>query len=178
MTREGLMGYIVGGVGGLVIAVGLITAECRTPDSVVDHEQRVVIHQADSTHRAAVVQLQQVRHHTDRTLADPRPAISKTEAHAIVHQERAAADTVFRADSAAIKARDTRIKTLERRTGGHLFLYGQAGLDLPPGLKVGDTQLQAEVGLSLKLSNTLSVQAAATTGGGVRIYGRKSLRLF
>lgn len=142
-----------------------------------DVEQKAAIALADTQKVEAVKSLRKVRNATNKTLADPRPVLTKPEVKVIVDAERAACDTVLKAGEKQVEARDIRIRTLEKRNGGTLFVYGEAGVRA----RIGPDPValfDAEGGIALRLSPTTYLQAGATTRQEVRLSVRKQFKLF
>jgi hypothetical protein len=171
-------------VAGALLAIALWARGWHRPDDVVDKEQRQHVARADSSHRARVTVLKKVRRTTDAVLADPtsqppngKPTITKDSAKTLVHHEREACDTVLAADSAQVKERDTRIKTLEHRLGGTLFIYAEGGLAMPVDSLLG-SRLEGEAGLAIRLKRDLFLQAGMTMRREARLTVRRQWRLF
>jgi hypothetical protein len=95
----------------------------------------------------------------------------------VLQQEQAACDAVIAACAARVASRDLRIRTLEKREGGRLFLYGEAGamVRLLPPLTF---RAEGEAGLAFRLDRSTFLNAAVTTDQEAKVYVEKRVRLF
>lgn len=147
-------------------------------EALEDKQQRQAIETADSTQEEKQQVLDEVRVETDSILADTTtPDIPKTQAKKQIEKERNACDQVISACERAKRERDQRIETLERRTGGKLFIVGELGVESPLEnlLKPG---FEAELGLGWKVDPNTFVEATVTTDKELRVKARRQFRLF
>jgi hypothetical protein len=163
----------------LAVVILLRTGSCRErTETKQDIEQKAAITQADTAKVETIKTLRKVRHATDATLADTTsPVLPKPVVKVIVDAERAACDTVRAADSARVATRDVRIKTLESRDRGWLFLYGEAGGAFRPEPPI-HVRLEAEVGIAIPLDRSTYLQLGVTTDQEVKVGVQRRVRVF
>lgn len=161
----------------VLVLVLLRSGSCRErQETRQDVEQKAAIAQADTVYRERVDTQWRVRTTTDVRIQHDT-VFTRDTVRAIVQAERTACDAVVSACTTQVALRDLRIKTLEARQRGWLFLYGQgAGLFRPsPPIRM---RFEAEGGIEVPLDRTTDLQLGVTTDQEVKVGVRRRLRVF
>jgi hypothetical protein len=140
-----------------------------------DQREREVIHTADTVYVQRADTLKATRTRTDTLLQFITDTVVRAQVDTIIQHERNACDAVISACEQRVKARDARIATLEKRSAGWLFLYGEAG----GGLRNGSIPvLEGEVGAAVLLDRSTSVQLGVDTDRDIKLKVRRQIKLF
>lgn len=162
-----------------VVAAGILVAAFvwlwpTPPDNMVDVQQRQAIEVADTIRRVAQQTMVVARRRTDRVLRDT--TTSRAEIQQVVGEEREATDSTLKVADRQIEARDTRIKTLEKRAGGRLFLFSEVGVAsaIAPPFTL---EFVGEAGIALHLDRNTQMQLSVTTDERLKLSVRRQLRI-
>jgi hypothetical protein len=164
---------------GWLVAACLLAAYLLkpSPDDLIDRREKDAIRVTDSVYVQRTDTLTRVRHESDTALLFITDTVMKAKVDTVIRREREACDAVISACEARVKARDTRIATLERRNSAWLVLYGDMGVSAPVPTFRGVT-VDGEAGVALRLDRQTQIQAGATTRGDLRISVRRQVTLF
>jgi DNA replication initiation complex subunit (GINS family) len=143
-------------------------------DTATDVKEREAIRVTDTLYRTATDTLRVVRTRTDSVLTVDT-LIHMDTVRVLVERERNACDAVVSACEAQKAALKARIKTLESRSAGWLFLYGEAGGALQ---NASLPTLEGEAGAAVRVDASTYIQGAVTTHGDIRLTVRRQLKLF
>ena len=146
----------------------------RTPEAVVDHQQREAIADADTARQLVERKVPVARRKTDTAIADT--SRSREEIKSAVEEERSLVDSTLKAADVQIQTRDDRIKTLEKRSGGKVFLFSEVGVSSP--LDRPKLGFEAQAGVAVRLDPHTKIQLGVTTEKELQLSVRRELRLF
>lgn len=166
----------------LAVVILLRTGSCRErTETKQDVEQKAAITQADTVYRrdtlwlaAKTAAYRSALKKLPDSLTIPEPV--KEVLNAADSTIRVCASVVESCD-ARVASRDLRIKTLEAREKGWLFLYGEAGGAFRPAPPI-HVRLEAEVGIAIPLDRSTDLKLGVTTDQEVKVGVQRRVRVF